>query len=208
MSTNIQMEDIIEQEDVSTSEAVEQPDTLKEELEKVRGGRTEEEKATFTFQKQAERLTALGIDPANILGIKKEAPIEQSEDDAPVTLGMLKKMQAEEAKEASSRSALQLAEGIANETERELTKWHLQNTLRSTGNPSQDLELASSIVNAAKNKQIIEEVNRKTPTKQATSSGGAAPQIEQEIELTPDELSFMKAPFHLSKQQIIAARKG
>lgn len=192
-------EEIIE---TPTSEVIEQ-DPLKEELEKVRTGRTEEEKAAFTFQKQAERLTALGIDPANVLGIKKATPSEAIDDDAPVTVGMWKKLQEEQA----SKTALQLADDITGETERELVKYHLQNTIRSTGNPTKDLELASNLVNAVKNKQVIEEIARKTPAKVYSSPGGGTPHKEQEPELTKEELKYMGAPFNLSKQSILDARK-
>jgi hypothetical protein len=152
------MEDFVEKVD-STSETT--PDTtgepetieqdpLKIELERVKGGRTEEEKAEFTFKKQAERLQALGKDPADILGIKKEPKEEVEEDDKPVTIGMLKKMQ----QDTASKTAIQLANDISNETERELAKWHLENTIRSTGNPTKDLELALNLVNGVKKAKL------------------------------------------------------
>jgi len=187
--------------DSGTSPEIEQ-DPLKEELEKVRTARPEEEKAAYTLQKTAERLVALGKDPAEILGIKKVSQ-DSPDEDAPVTIGMLKRIEQENA----HKTALTMADDIASETERELVKYHLQNTIRSTGNPQKDLELASSLVNAVKNKQVIEEIARKTPAKTYSSAGGAAPYKEPEAELTKEELLYMKPPFNLSKEAIIKTRK-
>jgi len=213
MTDTIKEEDLIRKEDLTpeTSQEVEtietetsEQDPLKTELERVQQtGRTEKEKAEFTLRKNAERVKALGGDPTSILGIEKEVDIED-EDDKPVTLGMLKKMQ----QETASKTALQLAEEISNETERELAKWHLQNTIKSTGNPAKDFELSLSLVNAVKNKQILEEIGRKGPAK-THSSGSSAPAKTEgnEIELTKDELAFMNPPFNLSKEEILKARK-
>jgi hypothetical protein len=126
---DIQMEDL---QETPTSEVIEPTqDPLKEELEKVRStSRTEEEKAAYTLRSTAQRLTALGKDPAEILGFNKL--IVSEDEDAPVTMKMLREMQAESA----NKSSLQLADDIQNESERELVKFHIQNTIRSTGNPS------------------------------------------------------------------------
>lgn len=194
-------EEIIE---TPTSEVIEQ-DPLKEELEKVqKTGRTESEKATHSFRSTAKRLTELGLDPASILGITQVKSVDESDDDnAPITVGMYKKLQADSA----TKTALQLADDISNDTERELVKYHLDNTIKSTGNPSKDLELAESLVNAVKNRQVIEEITRKTPAKTYSSSGGSAPHKEQEPELTKEELLYMKPPFNLSRDAVIKARK-
>lgn len=209
MENEKKLEDITEEE-VSTSETEHEEteqDPLKQELDKVKGGRTEEEKASYTFRKQAERLNALGIDPLKALGMngKNESSVteEENEDDKPVTMGMLKKMN----QESTSKSALELANEIQHESERELVKYHLQNTIRSTGNPQKDLELARSIVNAVKNGKVVEEIIRKPAPKTYSSNGGASQRSEPEIELSNEEQLYMKAPFFLTKEQIIASRQ-
>ena len=111
----------------------------------------------------------------------------------------------------AEKSALQLAEEIPNETERELTKHHLQNSIKSTGNPQEDLRLARAIVNEVKSRQIAEEVARKTAARNH-SSGSSAPAKEDESlifdqDLTPEELTFMRPPFNVTKQDIMTARK-
>lgn len=196
------MEHENQEEIIETPTSEVEQDTLKEELEKVTGGRTEEDKATYTFKKQAERLVTLGIDPLSLINAQK--PVQNEDDDAPITKGMLKQIQQEQA----SKTALQMTDDITNETERELTKFHLQNTIRSTGNPVKDYELAASLVNAVKNKQVIEEIARKAPVKTYSSNGGSAPAKEVEQPLTNEELKFMRPPFNLSKEKILEARKA
>lgn len=212
MSANIKIEDIVEKTEV-TSAPVEVPveqDPLKTELEKVqqKEGRTEEEKAAFSFKKIAARLTELGSDPAKILGIKvepkEETTTEENEDDKPVTLGMLKKMQQKD----SQKSALQQAEEIQNETERELVKHHLENTIKPSGNPTEDLRLARSLVNSFRNTQILEEAKRRPPVKSFSNSSGVDAKKEEEVVFTPDEQTMMKAPFFMSPQEVMDARAG
>jgi len=206
---NIKMEDIVEK-DSSTSEESEtvettEQDPLKTELEKVqtKTQRTELEKAAFSLKKNAERLKELGGDPNAVLGTEKETS-ETDEDDKPVTLGMLKRLQ----QETAEKTALQLAAEIPNETERELVKYHLQNTIKSTGNAQEDFKLARALVNSVKNSQIAEEVYRKTNPKNHSSSSGVDARQEEKIEFTQAELDMMKAPFNLSREEVIAARKG
>lgn len=207
------MEDLIEKDPTSESEQVEETqvetteqDPLKEELEKVqrKEGKTEAEKAAFSLKKNAERAKELGIDPAEVLGLSRSVVEDDiDEDEKPITIGMWKKMQ----QETATKTALQIAEDIESDTERELTKYHLENTIKSTGNPTEDVNLARAIVNAAKNKQIIEESTRKTEAKTFSSASSAPLKHEEEVELTKEEMMYTQAPFFLSKDEILAARK-
>ncbi len=197
---------------VSTSETTEQEaeetseqDPLKTELDKVKSsGKTEAEKAQFSLKKNADKVRELGGDPAEILGIK---PVErgESDDDRPLTVGEYKKIQASQ----NAKTALQLADEIPDQSERELAKYYLENRIVPSGNPQEDLRDARRMVNSVKNEQIIAEQNRKNPAKNH-SSGSSAPlkQIQKEAELTPVEIQYMKPPFNLTKEQIIKARKG
>ena len=219
MSTNIKEEDLIEknidptpeskEEKEVTTEPEKEPevtpeqDNLEKELERVKTvGRTEKEKAEFSLKKTAERVKALGGDPNTILGIEKEDELNE-EDDQPLTVGMYKKIQ----QKSTEKSATELADEIQNETERELTKYHLENSIKPTGSPAEDLRLARTLVNAVKNTKIIEEANRK-PIAKTHSSGGGAPANDTEVkgELTQEEKLFLLKPFYLSKEQIIKAR--
>lgn len=182
--------------------ALAEQDPLKVELDRVqKQGKTEAEKAAFSLKKNAERARELGVDVDKVLGTK---PAETDEDDdKPLTRGEFKKLQQEQ----SAKSALQLAEEIPNETERELTKYHLQNSIRSTGNPAEDLKLARALTNSARNSQILEEVQRKKDAKSHSNGSGVDAKIEEnQGELTPQEMQFLGKPFNLTKAQIIAAR--
>lgn len=179
-----------------------QQDPLKVELNKVQrtNKRSELEKAAFSLQKNAERLKELGGDPRAIIGTETS----DDEDDVPVTVGMLKRLKQQEI----GQTALQLAERIDNEAERELVKYHLQNTIKSTSDPESDLKIARAIVNDLKNKRIIEEVSRKPAPKSYPGSSGVPAKRETNATFSAEELQMMKAPFNMSKEEVLAAREG
>lgn len=182
------------------AEANSHEDPVEQELKKVRekgSGKTELEKALFTKQQIEKRIVELS----------KESGIEEpigEDDNAPVTVGMLRQRE----KEAAAKTSLQLADTIEDENERELVKHHLANTIRPSGNPQEDLKNARSMVNAVKNRQLIEEAQRKTAAKTHSSGNGAPPKLsEGTFEPTAEEISFMRAPFNMTQADIIAARK-
>lgn len=218
MADNIKAEDLVEKKDeTSSSEAkvetkadveteakVEaEQDPLKTELERVKkvSKYSEEEKAEFSFKKQAEKLKELGKDPASILGIKTEEISD--EDNQPLTKGEYRKMMAG----SVAKTALQEADTIPNETERELVKYHLENTIKSTGIPTEDLKLARALVNAVKNTQIIEETARKGIAKTHSNSSGVDAKQEKEVIYTDEEKKMMHS-FKLSPKDILNAREG
>jgi len=214
MMENIKMEDIVdktpspsEEAQAETKETVEtepkvetEQDPLKTELERVqrKSEKSPIEKLLYTKARIDKQLRELGVED------KPEPEEEIDEDDTPLTIGMLKKIQAESA----SKTALQQAEEIQNETERELVKYHLQNTIKSTGLPNEDLKLARALVNSVKNSQITEEIVRHTPPKTHSNSSGVDARREKEVSFTPEELQMMKPPFSVSPADILAAREG
>lgn len=187
-------EDIEETVD-ETEETIDE-DPLKLELDKVqKKGRTKVEKLLYTKKRVENELKELGID---------DDPIGEDEEDRPLTVREFKKIQ----EQSATKSALDLVGGVQNEVERELLTYHLENTIKSSGNPQEDFDLARTLVNAVKNKQIMEEANRKPNAKTHSSASGAPPKKNApQDELTSEELSFMKPPFSLTKEQILAARK-
>lgn len=182
------------------STATEQ-DPLKEELEKVQQKtatkRTKKEKLEFTRDRVLKELADLdggeGTPPA---------PAPEDDDDTPLTRGDLRKMQ----EAATTKTALQLAEDITNETERELVKYHIDNTIKPSGDPATDLKIARSIVNAVKNEQILKQAALKPEAQTHSSDGGAPARHEPEIQLTPEEIPFSRPPFNLTKADILAKR--
>lgn len=181
-------------------------DPLKSELDRVKSKKpefSEKEKAEFTLKRNAERVKELGGDPNIVLGVHTSD--DDNDDDKPMTVGAFKRFQ----QEFASRSALQLADEITNETERELVKYHIQNTIRSSGNSQEDLRIARTLTNAAKNSQILEEQQRKIQSKTYSSSSGVNATYDpiEGAELTNSEKRFLGKPWKMTKEQIIAARK-
>lgn len=218
MNKTINKEDLIEKDVTSTSgtmtkeetkvETIVEQDPLKIELEKVqkKSSKTEVEKAKDNLFFNAKRARELGIDPADVLGIKIDGKEDEDEDEdeKPLTVGMFKKIQ----QAGATKTALQLAEEIVDTSERELTKFYLENRIQPSGNPQEDLKDARRMVNAVRNEKIVEEVTRKTTAKSHSNASGVdAKKSEIEGELTPQEMLFMKKPFNMTKEQIIKARK-
>lgn len=175
---------------------------LKNELEKVQRkgtNHTKLEKAIFSRKKIDEEIE----------NIKKEEGIEEEplaeDENAPVTVGMLRRIEQEKAQ----KTALGIAEDISDDTERELTQYHLKYTIKPSGNPSQDVKNARAIVNIAKNTQILEETERKaTPKRFNSGSGAPAKKSDSEFVPTREEAEIMRAFPAVTKEKVIATRKN
>lgn len=171
--------------------------SVKKELDRVRNKteRTQREKLLYTKNRIDEQLRDLD----------KEEGVEtvlDEDDAAPVTVGMLKKRDQDKA----ISTAKVMANDIEDEDERDLVKHHLENTIRPSGNPQEDLKNARALVNSVKNSQVVEELARKQ-TARSTASGSSAPgRHEEAFEPTADERKFMLPPFNLKKDDIIRAR--
>lgn len=193
------------------TETVVEADPIKTELENIKKrapSRTEKEQAEYNLKKIAERLKEIGGDPAQALGFnRQEEPSEvtNDDDDAPVTLGMLKKMQQVEA----SKTALQLAnEEIQGEAERELTAYYLENVIRSTGNPREDLKLARLMTNSVKNEKIMEMQNNRPQAKAHSSSSNLnTNSIPKQTESLTKEEQMILEQGVMTKEEILSFRK-
>lgn len=187
--------------DQKPPEAAPSHNPLDEEIKKIeekKEGRTKREKLNFTLKRVQDQLKELdeieGINP----------PVPEEDEDKPVTVGMLKQLKAVEAQQ----TAVELAETeITDEKEKILTKHYLQNSIKPTGNPKEDLKLARAIVNSLKNSMIAEEASRKG-TGQPPRNSGMPPKHEDVFEPTPAEASLMRPPFNLSKDDILKSRKA
>lgn len=179
---------------------------IDKELEKEKEkNRSEKEKAAFSLRKNAERARQLGIDPAKELGFSGAASDGDEDDDSrPMTHGDFKRAQ----QEAASKTALQLAETIEDPKERELTITYLRDRIKPSGNPEEDVRFARQAVNALKSSQIIEETNRKNAPNSHASGGGAPHNQGGDGDFQPsaEEANYMRPPFNMTKEQIIAAR--
>ncbi len=162
-------------------------DPIQEELARVKPVRTEAEKATYTFKKQAEQLKSLGIDPTSLIE-PKQSDYDDEDDDKPLTRGEWKKLQQQE----SRKTSVELAKEIPNESERELAIHYLNNRIVPSGDPQEDLRLALAAINSVKNGQVASMAqNRPTPNQYSSGSGmPAKPATAPVTDLTDMERSL------------------
>lgn len=169
------------------------------EREQKRNQRTEKEKAEYSLKMNAKRLQELGGNPAEILGVR-EASQEEDVDDVPDWY------RKEKSKEAQ-RTALQLADDIPDEADRNLVKEYLSKRIVPSGNAQDDFRLALSAVMSLKNKQVVEEISRRTAPR-VTAAGGSLPaKVEDQFTPTQEEAIMMAPPYNVSKEKIIEARR-
>lgn len=145
---------------------------LKAELERVRQERpqrTQEEKAIYSYKQKQEELRRLGIDPSVIDGVAPN-PERHPDDDATMTVGMFKRFQEEQ----SVKSAKELLKTIEDPIERELVEFYLDNKVRPSGDPQEDITTARYLAYAKKNDAIVEMSSRK-PVAQSHSGASGAP---------------------------------
>lgn len=158
---------------------------------------SEAEIAAYNLRKQAEKARELGLEPATVLNISSK-----KEDDEPLTMGKLKEMQAQQAKE----EAFRMLDSIADETEREEVRQILSTRIVPSGNAAADLTLARSAVNALRNERIAQELARKPNAVKTAAGGSVSAPVEDRFEPTEEELLFMAPPYNLKKEQIIQLR--
>lgn len=173
-------------------------DLLKNELEKVKTKKTQKEKLIFKQKEISRQLQELDGDGEDL-----QPSIE--DDEKPLTIGEFKKIQAKNV----TKTALQLADEIQNESERELVKHYLQNKIVSSGNPQEDLSDARTLANKIKNAKIAEMATQKPGVIRTASNGGGLPFVDPEADLTPQEISFMTSSLGKSftKKEILELRK-
>lgn len=171
-------------------------DPLKIELEKVKTKRTQKEKLIYTKNRIEQQLKELDPDVEDL----EPSTVD---DDKPITRADLKEFQARNV----TKTALQLADDIENESERELVKHYLNNKIRSSGNPQEDFSDARALANKIKNAKIAEMAVQKPGAVRSSSNGGGTPFVAPEEELSPQEIRMMRAPWNLTKEAILKARK-
>lgn len=184
------------------TDATPAPDAGKTPEPSQKPERTEAEKAAYSLRKNAERAKELGMDPAEVLGIKPTLNLDDDlPDDRPLTVGDLKVIQKQEAR----KSALQMAEDLP-EDEREEVKEALGRVVPS-GNAEDDLRFARAAVNAPRNAKIAEHLGIKGTPKRTAAGSSQPTEIESEFTPTAEETAMMRPPYNLSKEKVLAARK-
>ncbi len=199
------LQETTESEVTTEEEVVEDP--LKVELERVRSKKTPQEKAKDSLFFNAQKAKELGLDPAEILGFKAKDDIVE-EDDKPVTRKELEELLSAQRTSTSTKTAQELAQTITNEAERELTLYHIENSIKSTGNPDEDLKLARALTNSVRNSQILEEASRKPEAKtHSSASSGGTTVSEPQVTLTAEEKAYLATGL-VTKEEILLARQG
>lgn len=167
--------------------------------------RTEREKVEYNLRKKAEEARELGVDPAEVLGVK--APLQVSDDipgDKPLTVNDLRELQRQDARQ----TAVQMANEISDDLERKAVLDELRYIVPS-GDAAADFRRAQASANAERNARIAEEAAGKGGQARRTASGGSVSvEVEQEFTPTEAEMVFMRPPYNMSKEKILAARRG
>lgn len=173
-------------------------DPVADELARVQkkdSGRSKRDKLLYTKARVDSQLAELDVEE----GV---SPTAQSDKSAPMTVAMYESLE----KERAQKSALQMADDIQDSNERDLVKHHIENTIRPSGNPTEDLRVAKALVNAVKNGQLLEETARAIAPNRTSAAPGAPARVpQQQEELTSDELLFMRPPFNMTRDQIAEA---
>ena len=132
---------------------------------------------------------------------RKAAGLPEIEEDRPLTIRDLERFNLQTAKE----SALNLAESIPDEKERELTKFHLENTIKPSGDPATDYANAKLLVNGVKNGQKAEELARfRAPRTVGTAPGAPIAETPKKPELSKEDQAFARG-IGLTEEEALAA---
>lgn len=185
-------EEKVEQTPSPTEEAPSQEkDPVEQELARIdKSKRSKLEKLEYTRERVDKQIAEE----------RAKAGITDDED-RPMTVREFKALRTEEQRD----TAVSLANAIENEAERRLVQYHLENTIRPSGDAKTDLDTALAIVQGVKNRQKAEEALRASPARSVGSAASAPPKEVQTSELTPTEEQYMKS-FKLTKEQVLAAR--
>lgn len=191
------------EKEVVPNEATEKPETesqapspekdpVKVELEAVeRTKKSKLEKLEFTQQRIAEQIAQE----------KAKSGIHEVDEDRPLTLKEYNELRKTE----SLETAMNLAEQIEDENERKLTKHYLEDVIKPSGDPKEDLRIARLMVNSVKHQQIAEETGRTTKAKPYSSSPSAPAKEKTSTELTKEEEAIARG-FNLSPEEVLKAR--
>lgn len=188
-------------------------DPIKAELEKInkrKEGRTEEEKAEYTFKNIAKRLKDLGKDPAELLGVKPKEEEEINDEDRPLTKKDLESILSQVNK-PKEKTATELAyERIQDENQRELALYYLDNVIKPSGNSDEDLHNAQAMVNAVRNQKVLEMQALKPEAK--TLNTARSIEINKTntntVELSPEEKMIMDTSRGLITMDDIIANRN
>lgn len=203
------------QEEVVTTTETPAEDPIKAELERVKGqtqGKTPQEKFEYKLKLQLAQAKEMGIDVANLAGIK--TPTEAEASTEPEKFVTRKDLDEALRGQSTSKSAMALALEIENEAERELHIHYLENKVNPNLTEEEKFQTAKDMVNAIKLKNQVTLSSVKPQAQTHSTSNSFQPAKTTEIDnnrLTPEELYIFndasKRGFPITKEEIIRMRK-
>jgi hypothetical protein len=202
-------------EDVITPTTVVTEDPIKSELERIKGqtqGKSPKEKFEYKLQRELAQAKEMGIDIAELAGIKTQ-PIEDNvAEEKPLTRKDLE--QILQSRPSQTKSATEMAMEIENEAERELHLHYLENAIRPSGNAEQDFQTAKVMVNGIKMQNQLKLNSMKPETISHSTASSFTPEKKETFDnqkLTREEEMFLTDArirgVALTKEEIIMMRK-
>lgn len=127
---------------------------------------------------------------------------DEDDDSRPVTMGDLKRMQAKEVR----KSTVQMVNDIMDVGDRTAVAEALQSVVPSN-DPAADFRKAVGIANIDRNSKVLQEAARAVTPRTTRTATGAPSRREEPFAATPQEAALMRAPFNLTKEDILDVRK-
>lgn len=147
----------------------------------------------------ARQLAELGDEPDD----EDDGLDDLDDDNKPLTMGDLKRIEADKAK----KTAVEMAGAIEDPEAAKAVKEALGSVVAS-GDPVKDFQNAVAIASATKNSQVLEEIRRKgTSATHRNGAGAPARQPEPEFVMTEEERRFV-AQGWLTEVEVKKARSG
>lgn len=123
--------------------------------------------------------------------------------DRPLTLRDINKIEAKKLQ----LTVQEMVKSIPDAGDQQAVREALRSVVAS-GDPAADFKKAVAIANADRNSKVLQEAGRRIAAQPRATSSGAAPIREEAFTPTAEEARYMKAPFFVTKEDIVKARKA
>lgn len=149
-----------------------------------------------------KELAKLGVDEDDDEDDEDDEDDGDIDPDKPLTLRDINKIEAKKAQ----LSVQEMVKTISDAGDQAAVREALKSIVPS-GDPAADFKKAVAIANSDRNSKVLQEVARKAaPLTRSTGSGAAPLRTEQEFTPTAAEATYMRAPFNLTKEDLLKAR--
>lgn len=218
ITQEVQKETIVQPEtkvaEVTTETTVVTEDPIKTELERVKGqtqGKTPQEKFEYKLKLQLSQAKEMGIDIAELTGLKADQS-ENEDEDKPLTRKDLQEIL--KSNKPQSKSATEMAMEIENEAERELHLYYLDNKVNPNLTDAEKFQTAKDMVDSIKLKNQMGLTNIKPQVQNHSTASSFQPNQNANVDnqkLTAEENYILndaqKRGIPLTKEDILDSRK-